>query len=1165
MAPRPSAASPVPLLVLNLLLGLSSESSAEFPQLCSRSEPSAVPPSSVHALRPGDVSVVSVLGLSAKHRSEELKTLQGLSDILSIFNPDVKTVLPEQRGLLKEAEELAHSLTGNEWKLLLLLVSVDELCICPGQTSSAVNSAALSVEKALDQLHNTLDHALVHVVVWGGQVESERPSHDGTCKCQYDGDSSSGVEHWYRLERAALKAVLQESVDGVLRRRGLWSDREDFSAVLQSSPTHTDYTDAGDSWRALVELWGELLQPVEAESGLEGRGLVSFPCPSQERPYLLTQRNSPSQPEIHQSPSRSALRHTRMGTSLSCPHHSPSPSVPTSVHTLRPADIKVVGAIGDSLTAGNGIGAAQNNLLGIIREYRGLAWSIGGDNSLSSVTTLPNLLREFNPSLTGFSTGSGKATTTQAFLNQAVAGAKSQDLVSQTRALINRMQSDSRIDFENDWKVITVFIGGNDLCASCENPEYFSASNFANNIRNALDVLHTEVPRALVNLVEVIYIIPLRQLHLDSSLGCPTWLVRDICPCVVNPAEGSSELEELININREYQSVTRDLVNSGRYDTRSDFSVVLQPFLRDVVLPLQSNGKPDRSFFAPDCFHLSQKSQALMARSLWNNMLESVGSKTAILDIEEGVTAQCPSSSSSYFTTSLNSQSVYQSTINTTTQTPETQPPETQPPETQTPVTQPPETQPPETQPPETQPPETQTPETQTPETQTPETQTPETQTPETQTPVTQPPVTLPPNWGSKFSCKNTEPSDTVPTSVHRLRPGDVDVVAALGDSLTAGFGAKANNIIQLLNEERGVSWSIGGDDTLETVTTIPNILKKFNRNVFGFSKGRSKRPNGFNMAVSGAKASGIPGQVRDLIEALRNSTSVNFQQDWKLVTLFIGGNDLCQYCKDRDALSPKKYIGHIRDALDMLYNEVPRVLVNFVEILEIEDLRKVTANTLGCSMQGTLCPCFLNPEENSEELYEMKRINRALQMETERLVYGGRYDKRDDFAVVLQPFFQNSVVPMGTNKQPDLSFFSVDCFHFSERGHAQMAIALWNNMLEPVGSKQSYNNFTHDPSKIHCPSEEHPYIFTLGNTFSLEPTEGATTTTTSTATTTEETVLPVTPENRMNTMPSWTAGLLVVVSLLIGVATTWLVMHCRERGKRNQKLSSLEMKGTCM
>lgn len=35
-----------------------------------------------------------------------------------------------------------------------------------------------------------------------------------------------------------------------------------------------------------------------------------------------------------------------------------------------------------------------------------------------------------------------------------------------------------------------------------------------------------------------------------------------------------------------------------------------------------------------------------------------------------------------------------------------------------------------------------------------------------------------------------------------------------------------------------------------------------------------------------------------------------------------------------------------------------------------------------------------------------------------------------------------------GTN----LTFFSEDCFHFSERGHAEMAIALWNNMVSGQG-----------------------------------------------------------------------------------------------------------------
>ncbi|NXA32692.1 PLB1 Phospholipase, partial [Eudromia elegans] len=92
------------------------------------------------------------------------------------------------------------------------------------------------------------------------------------------------------------------------------------------------------------------------------------------------------------------------------------------------------------------------------------------------------------------------------------------------------------------------------------------------------------------------------------------------------------------------------------------------------------------------------------------------------------------------------------------------------------------------------------------------------------------------------------------------------------------------------------------------------------------------------------------------------------------------------------------------------------------------------------------------------------------------------RYEQREDFAVVMQPFFRNTFMPLDSNGKPDLSFFSTDCFHFSERGYAEMAGALWNNMLEPVGEKQSYNNFTHDRSKLKCPTPEKPFLFTVRN-----------------------------------------------------------------------------------
>lgn len=52
--------------------------------------------------------------------------------------------------------------------------------------------------------------------------------------------------------------------------------------------------------------------------------------------------------------------------------------------------------------------------------------------------------------------------------------------------------------------------------------------------------------------------------------------------------------------------------------------------------------------------------------------------------------------------------------------------------------------------------------------------------------------------------------SKTRPTSAHMLRPGDIDVVGAMGDSLTAANGAGASNVFQVYIENRGVSWSIG-------------------------------------------------------------------------------------------------------------------------------------------------------------------------------------------------------------------------------------------------------------------------------------------------------------------------------------------------------------------
>lgn len=55
--------------------------------------------------------------------------------------------------------------------------------------------------------------------------------------------------------------------------------------------------------------------------------------------------------------------------------------------------------------------------------------------------------------------------------------------------------------------------------------------------------------------------------------------------------------------------------------------------------------------------------------------------------------------------------------------------------------------------------------------------------------------------------------------------------------------------------------------------------------------------------------------------------------------------------------------------------------------------------------------------------------------------IKSGRYDTKEDFTVVLQPFMQAFNAPEGkaARFKPfiDKSYITYDCFHFSQKGHA--------------------------------------------------------------------------------------------------------------------------------
>ena len=106
------------------------------------------------------------------------------------------------------------------------------------------------------------------------------------------------------------------------------------------------------------------------------------------------------------------------------------------------------------------------------------------------------------------------------------------------------------------------------------------------------------------------------------------------------------------NVNRQLREDLESLIDSGRYDTADNFTVVLQPFQTSIVFN-EVNGQRDLSHFAIDCFHLSAEGNRNFALGLWNNMLQRKGEKNKVLSLPVNEIA-CPTDENPYFYTAQN-------------------------------------------------------------------------------------------------------------------------------------------------------------------------------------------------------------------------------------------------------------------------------------------------------------------------------------------------------------------------------------------------------------------------------------------------------------------------------------------------------------------------------
>ncbi|CAJ0963176.1 unnamed protein product, partial [Mesorhabditis belari] len=432
-------------------------------------------------------------------------------------------------------------------------------------------------------------------------------------------------------------------------------------------------------------LWNNMLQPVGSKDHWMDLGITEahLSCPDPTCPFFRTYKNSQDcsqymSPEpitasvIMKSFLLLALALTQTALAdlktLGAPGFTcdpkvmvPSAHVPTNVNQVRFADIKVIGAIGDSLTAANGAGAAPHDAIAVILQYRGLSFHAGGQVDLDEQITVPNIMKRFNPSIQGYAVGTGSENVWEvARLNGGVPGAESGDLKGQAESLITKMKNHPDIDFQNDWKLINLFIGGNDICAYCQDKiknssGTHSPEHFRDNIKAAVQVFKDKMPRTIVSMTGMFNMGMLRRV--DRGQFFCDGLHTFECPCEADKNFTNADIDDVC---QNYMKTQQQLQDTGVFEA-DDFTLVIQPFFNGVHTPPMADGKVDLTFFAPDCFHFSKFGHAVVAKNLWNTIVQPVGQKQTQVNLSDAnPTLSCPSTTCPFVPTVKNSQNCAQ-------------------------------------------------------------------------------------------------------------------------------------------------------------------------------------------------------------------------------------------------------------------------------------------------------------------------------------------------------------------------------------------------------------------------------------------------------------------------------------------------------------------------
>uniref|UniRef100_A0AC34Q949 Uncharacterized protein n=1 Tax=Panagrolaimus sp. JU765 TaxID=591449 RepID=A0AC34Q949_9BILA len=217
-------------------------------------------------------------------------------------------------------------------------------------------------------------------------------------------------------------------------------------------------------------------------------------------------------------------------------------------------------------------------------------------------------------------------------LNIAHSGAETDHMPDQAKELIRRLYwmntTDLTMNLNNEWVLVFVTIGTEELCAKCDEPNM-------NALKTALLTLRKGIPKAMVVLVGPV--------HVTKNTALTYNLLKPRCSCLSRISD-----RKLRIIQKRWKDAFRNLEDEFNRREFPNFEILALPLLEII-------SRYPETLFISEKPLLNRKGHAYAAKWLWNRMIAGPKYNASKMPLSEDA-YYCPSLGCPYFRTSRNLQ-----------------------------------------------------------------------------------------------------------------------------------------------------------------------------------------------------------------------------------------------------------------------------------------------------------------------------------------------------------------------------------------------------------------------------------------------------------------------------------------------------------------------------